>query len=146
MEAFFCLSPRYRLDDELSWLEGIDPSRHYWIRVNGDKNLTVALPGLLVSSKNELKPIMERFRSLKPQEQMKLSRIADFCTIYCISHNCYAVEAKINGAPVWHLFDRETLDSLLMTAHPDWQCAPKDIDLGRRLLLRSLEKVAANKN
>jgi hypothetical protein len=146
MEAFFCLSPRYRLDDELSWLEGIDPSRHYWIRVNGDKNLTVALPGLLVSSKNELKPIMERFRSLQPQEQMKLSRIADFCTIYCISHNCYAVEAKINGAPVWHLFDRETLDSLLMTAHPDWQCAPKDIDLGRRLLLRSLEKVAANKN
>jgi hypothetical protein len=146
MEAFFCLSPRYRLDDELSWLEGIDPSRHYWIRVNGDKNLTVALPGLLVSSKKELKPIMERFRSLQPQEQMKLSRIADFCTIYCISHNCYAVEAKINGAPVWHLFDRETLDSLLMTAHPDWQCAPKDIDLGRRLLLRSLEKVAANKN
>lgn len=146
MEAFFCLSPRYRLDDELSWLEGIDPSRHYWIRVNGDKNLTVALPGLLVSSKNDLKPIMERFRSLQPQEQMKLSRIADFCNIYCISHNCYAVEAKINGAPVWHLFDRETLDSLLMTAHPDWQCAPKDIDLGRRLLLRSLEKVAANKN
>ncbi len=146
MEAFFCLSPRYRLDDELSWLEGIDPSRHYWIRVNGDKNLTVALPGLLVSSKNELKPIMERFRSLQPQEQMKVNRIADFCTIYCISPNCYAVEAKINDAPVWHLFDRETLDSLLMTAHPDWQCAPKDIDLGRRLLLRSLEKVAANKN
>jgi len=33
-----------------------------------------------------------------------------------------------------------------MTAHPDWQCAPKDIELGRRLLLRSFEQMAAIKN
>ncbi|MER3493768.1 MAG: hypothetical protein C4323_16485 [Mastigocladus sp. ERB_26_2] len=146
MEALFCLSPRYRLDDELPWLEGIDPSRHYWIMVNGDKNLTVALPGLIVSAKNELKQVMQQFRSLQPGEQMTLARIADTCKIHCVSSNCYAIEAEINGFPVWHLFDQETLDSLLMTAHPDWQCAPKDIELGRRLLLRSFEQMAAIKN
>ncbi|MCX7596090.1 MAG: hypothetical protein N2235_20505 [Fischerella sp.] len=145
MVASFCLSPRYRLDDELPWLEGIDPSRNYWIMVNGDKNLTVALPGLVVSSKSELKQAIQQFRSLQPGEQMTLTRIASNFTIHCIGSNCYAVEAEINNALVWHLFDRETLDSLLMTAHPDWQCAPKDIELGRKLLLRSFEQMAATK-
>ncbi|WP_392436080.1 hypothetical protein ACF3DV_09690 [Chlorogloeopsis fritschii PCC 9212] len=146
MEALFCLSPRYRLDDELPWLEGIDPSRHYWITVNGDKNLTVSLPGLTVSSKNELKQAIQQFRSLQPGEQMSLARIAKTCTIHCISSNCYAIEAEIDNAPVWHLFNQETLDSLLMTAHPDWQCAPKDIELGRRLLMQSFQQVAASKS
>jgi hypothetical protein len=41
MTELFTLSPRYRLDDELPWLEGIDPSRHYWIRVNGERKITV---------------------------------------------------------------------------------------------------------
>ncbi len=145
MVASLCLSPRYRLDDELPWLEGIDPSRHYWIRVNGDKNLTVALPGLIVSSKSELKQSIQQFRSLQPGEQMTLARIASACTIHCIGSNCYAIETDLNGAPVWHLFDQETLDSLLMTAHPDWQCAPSDVDLGRKLLLRSFEQATALK-
>jgi hypothetical protein len=74
-----------------------------------------------------------------------LARAASSCTIHCVSLNCYGVEAEINNAPVWHLFDQETLDSLLMTAHPDWQCAPKDIELGRKLLLRSLELAAVTK-
>ena len=139
MEVAFFLSPRYRLDDELPWLEAIDPSRHYWIAVNGDSNLTIALPGLTVSSLSELKLAMHQFRTLAPGEQMTLTRIATACTIHCVNLNCYAVEAEINQAPVWHLFDQETLDSLLMTAHPDWLCAPSDIDLGRKLLLRSLE-------
>ncbi|RAM51995.1 MAG: hypothetical protein C6Y22_08100 [Hapalosiphonaceae cyanobacterium JJU2] len=146
MEALFCLSPRYRLDDESPWLEGIDPSRNYWIMVNGDKNLTVALPGLSVSAKSELKQAIQQFRSLQPGEQITLLRVADACKIHCVSSNCYAIEAELNGAAVWHLFDQETLDSLLMTAHPDWQCAPKDIDLGRRLLLRSFEQMTATKN
>ena len=63
MEALFCLSPRYRIDDELPWLEGIDPSRHYWINVNGDKNLTVAIPGLVVDSISDLKQTIRQFRS-----------------------------------------------------------------------------------
>jgi hypothetical protein len=77
---------------------------------------------------------------------MTLNRIASACRIYCISLNCYAVEAQINEALVWHLFDQETLDSLLMTAHPDWVCAPSDIDLGRKMLLRSFEKATVTKS
>ncbi|WP_017319426.1 hypothetical protein [Mastigocladopsis repens] len=146
MEASICLSPRYRLDDELPWLEGIDPSRHYWIAVNGDKNLTVAIPGLTVSSISELKQTIRKFRSLQPGEQMILARVASTCTIQCVSPNCYAVEAQINGFPVWHLFDQETLESLLRTAHPDWQCAPKDIELGRKLLMRSFQQAAVTKS
>ncbi|BAZ25428.1 hypothetical protein NIES4073_63330 [Kalymmatonema gypsitolerans NIES-4073] len=146
MEPSICLSPRYRLDDELPWLEGIDPSRHYWIAVNGDTNLTVAIPGLTVSSISELKQSIREFRALQPGEQMTLARVASSCTIHCVSTNCYAVEAQINNAWVWHLFDQETLDSLLMTAHPDWQCAPKDIELGRKLLMRSFQQAAVTKS
>lgn len=146
MKVSFCLSPRYRLDDELPWLEGIDPSRHYWIKVNGDGNLTVAIPGLLVSSLDEIKQAMKQFRSLQPGEQMILERVASTCKIYCISPNCYAIETEIDNARVWHLFDQETLESLLTSAHPDWQCAPSDIDLGRKLLLRSLQQATASKS
>jgi hypothetical protein len=145
MEAPFCLSPRYRLDDELPWLEGIDPSRHYWIAVNGDKNLTIAIPGLTVSSLSELKQTLREFRSLQPGEQMTLARVASACTIHCVSLNCYAIETQINNAPIWHLFDQETLESLLRTAHPDWQCATKDIELGRKLLMRSFQQAAVVK-
>ena len=139
----FILSPRYRLDDESPWLEGIDPSRHYWISVNSDAGFEVAIPGLCVSSRQEWKQSIRQFRSLQPGEQMDLVRIANRCTIHCISDNCYAIAADVAGAPVWHLFDKETLDSLLMTSHPDWQCAPKDMDLGRQLLARSLQQVKA---
>lgn len=146
MKPLLCLAPRYRLDDESSWLEGIDPSRHYWIAVNGEKKVTLALPGLIVSSIDEFKQIVRQFRSLKPGEIMSLTRIASRCMIRCISENCYAIEARINDAPVWHLFDQETLESLLMTAHPDWQCSPSDIELGRKMLLRSLEQTTVSKS
>ncbi len=145
MKASFCLSPRYRLDDELPWLEGIDPSRHYWIKVNSDSNLSVAIPGLLISSIDEMKQAMKQFRSLQPGGQMTLKRVASTCKIYCISSNCYAIETEIQDAAVWHLFDEETLDSLLMTAHPDWQCSSSDVELGRKLLVRSLQQATANK-
>lgn len=140
MKPLFCLSPRYRLDDELPWLEGIDPSRHYWIAVNGDNKVTLALPGLIVSSIEEFKQVIRQFRSLQPGDVLSLARISSRCMIRCVSENCYAVEARINDAPVWHLFDQETLESLLMTAHPDWQCSPSDIELGRKMLLRSLSE------
>jgi hypothetical protein len=146
MKPVFCLSPRYHLDDESSWLEGIDPSRHYWIAVNGEKKVTLALPGLIVSSIDELKQVVRKFRSLQPGEIMSLTRISSRCMIRCITENCYAVEARIHDAPVCHLFDKETLESLLMTAHPDWQCSPSDIELGRRLLLRSLEQPTVSKS
>ena len=78
MKASFCLSPRYRLDDELPWLEGIDPSRHYWIKVNSETNLTVAIPGLLVSSMDEMKQTIKQFRSLQPGEQITLRRVCQY--------------------------------------------------------------------
>lgn len=139
MKNLFSLSPRYRLDDESPWLEGIDPSRHYWIAVNGDKKVTSVIPGLIASSFEEFKQVISQFRSLEPGEMISLARISSRCIIRCIARNCYTLDSRIDDAPVCHIFDQETLESLLMTAHPDWQCTPSDIELGRRLLLRSLE-------
>jgi hypothetical protein len=133
-------SPCYRINDELPWLEGIDPSRHYWIAVNGDNQHIATIPGLIIiSSLDELRETMRRFRTLQPGEQMILERAASITKIYCIASNCYAVEAYIDGAAVLHLFDCEALDSLLMTAHPDWQSSAKDIELGRKVLSRSFQ-------
>ncbi|MBU7584823.1 MAG: hypothetical protein KAF91_18250 [Nostoc sp. TH1S01] len=146
MEALFCLSPRYRLDDELPWLEGIDPSRQYWIAVNGDKNFTIAIPGLVVDYVSDFKQAIRQFRSLQPGEVMTLARMANSFKIHCVSLNCYAVETEVNNALLWHLFDQETLDSLLMTAHPDWVCAPANVELGRKLLMRSLQLAVATKS
>lgn len=143
MTQLFALSPRYCLDDELPWLEAIDPSRHYWIAVNGDSSTITAIPGLTVSSFDEFKQAIRQFRALQAGEQMTVVRAASTCTIYCISSNCYAISAQVNGAAVWHLFDCETLESLLVTAHPDWQCSPKDIAMGRHLLAKSFQKVFA---
>lgn len=136
MQPLFPLAPRYRLDDEQPWLEGIDPARNYWLWLNGDQQQTVVIPGLLASSLTEFRGLIQQFRSLQPGEQMKLSRGATAVYLHCVSNNCYAIE--VQGASVWHLFDEETLDSLLMTAHPDWACSSKGIELGRRMLLNSL--------
>lgn len=143
MYPSFPLAPRYRLDDEMPWLEGIDPTRHYWVRVNGDEQAIAILPGLSARSLDEFKPTMRRFRALEAGQTLTLERVSERCTILCISQNCYALEVHGQEAPVWHLFDQETMDSLLMTSHPDWQCAAKDLDLGRRLLMRSWQQPAA---
>lgn len=140
---FLPLSPRYRLDDKQSWLEGIDPSRNYWISVNGEPTVTIALPGLATDSLEAFEVAMAQFRSLDSGEEMQLVRTATACTLYCITENCYAIASAVQGAPAWHLFDQETLVSLLSTGHPDWQCAPENIDLGRRLLLRSWQQSVA---
>ncbi|MFB2839634.1 hypothetical protein [Floridanema evergladense] len=140
MTQLFLLCPRYRLDDESPWLLGIDPARHYWISINGDAAFTESIPGLTVSSVTEWKQIMRQFRGLQPGEQIKLARISQSVSIICISENCFAIATESKNAPVWHLFDQETLESLLRTAHPDWQCSEKDIDLGRQMLFRSLQQ------
>lgn len=138
----FPLCPRYRLDDESPWLEGIDPARHYWIAVNGDATLTVPVPGLMVFSVSEWKQAIRKFRALQSGEMMDLVRVSSVSQIHCISENCYAIASEMNGAPVWHLFDQETLESLLRTAHPEWQCTSNDVDLGRMLLMRSFQQPA----
>jgi hypothetical protein len=142
MYPLFPLAPRYRLDDELPWLEGIDPLRNYWIAVNGDRKRIMNLPGLKASSFEEFKQLMRQFRSLKSGESMELGSGDRQVQLICISSNCFAIAAENNNAPVWHLFDMETLDSLLMTAHPDWQCSEKDKDLGRRMLETSWQQDA----
>lgn len=142
MTQAFILSPRYRLDDELPWLEGVDPSRRYWIAVNGNKNLQVVIPGLCVSSVQELKQVIKKFRALKPQETLKIKRIVGDSMIYCVSPNCYAVQGRVQGALTWHLFDKETVESLLMTGHPDWIPSPKDLELGRKVLEMAFQQPA----
>ncbi len=61
--------------------------------------------------------------------------------IYCVATNCYAIVDEVSGAEVWHIFDRETIESLLMTAHSDWIANPKDIERSRQLLSMSLGKI-----
>lgn len=143
MLSFLPLTPRYRLDDETPWLEGIDPNRHYWIAVNGDAAIVTAIPGLVMTSLEQFRDAILGFRAMELGDRLVIDRIGEALVIHCISQNCYAVEAEIAGSPVWHLFDRETLESLLMTGHPDWQCAPKDIDLGRQMLMRSWQQSVA---
>ncbi|MDJ0727498.1 MAG: hypothetical protein QNJ38_20545 [Prochloraceae cyanobacterium] len=142
MTQTFIVAPRYILDDESVWLEGIDPSRHYWLFINGDRKLRVAIPGLYVSSFEELKENILGFRNLKPQEKMEIKRISGSFILHCVSSNCYAIEGKVAGAEVWHLFDRESIESLLMTGHPDWVSAPEHIELGRRHLANSFKQPA----
>jgi hypothetical protein len=142
MTQTLLLSPRYRLDDGSTWLEGIDPSRQYWIAVNGNPAIAIAIPGLLVSTVSELKAAILAFRDLQPQETMVVKRIVGGCTIRCIGANCYAIEGEVQGAPVWHLFDLESLESLLMTSHPHWLPSAKDIELGRKQLALAFEQPA----
>ena len=136
------LSPRYRLDDQITWLEGIDPSRRYWLAVNGDKNLTVIIPGLCVPSIQELKETILKLRSLEPQETMVVKRAVGRLVIHCISENCYAIQERVKGALTWHLFDKESLESLLLTSHPDWVPSQKDVELGRKVLEMAFEQPA----
>ncbi|NEO27904.1 MAG: hypothetical protein F6K03_13710 [Kamptonema sp. SIO4C4] len=138
----FVLAPRYSMDDESIWLKGIDPSRNYWFYVNGVPELTVHIPGLVVADVETWIAKIKAFRGLQPNEEMQLERAASTVTIRCVGNNCYAIAAEIDGAPVWHLFDRETLESLLRTAHPDWMCAPQDVELGRELIMQSFSQPA----
>ncbi|PSO48716.1 MAG: hypothetical protein BRC33_08835 [Cyanobacteria bacterium SW_9_44_58] len=138
----FTVIPRYQLDDSIQWLEGVDPLRNYWIAVNGDRARITTLAGVKADSFEEFKQIIRRFRALQPGEEMFIGNSDRPGKIICISANCYAYESNMEQAPVWHLFDEESLDSLLMTAHPDWQCSQKDLLLGRSQLEASWETPA----
>lgn len=144
MQQPFILAPRYRLDDDSVWLQGIDPSRRYWLYVNGDVRSRVVLNGLLTTELDEWQQVVREFRSLQPEETMTLTRLGEpTLTVHCLSRNCYAIASEFNGADVWHLFDQESLESLLMTSHPDWQCAPQDLALGREALNQVLNPAVA---
>ncbi len=134
------LAPRYRLDDDSSWLIAIDPVRRYWIAVNGDEQLSTEIAGLLTSDKQTFREVILQFRALIPGETLYLPTYKKSVQICCVATNCYAIADEVAGAEVWHLFDRETLESLLMTAHADWIASPKDIERSRQLLSKSWEK------
>ncbi|CAN1210099.1 Histidine kinase [Tumidithrix helvetica PCC 7403] len=143
MTYTFTLAPRYRLDDESVWLEGIDPSRHYWIAINGEAKMTVAIAGFAAESFEHFRNTIFSFRALQVGEKLMIDRAASNCVIHCVGQNCYAIADAVNGSPVWHLFDLETLESLLMTAHPNWLCSDKDLELGRRMLAMSWQQPVA---
>jgi hypothetical protein len=144
MVEYFPLAPRYRLDDEQYWLVGIDPMRRYWLLVNSEAALTVTIPGLSVEAFSEFRDAILAFRNLNIGESITLpTAIACKLVITCVSKNCYAIASDVNGYPVSHLFDHESLESLLMTAHPDWKCAPHHKELGRQLLSVAWNKTTA---
>ena len=132
--------PRYRLDDDCSWLMAVDPLRRYWIAVNGNEHLSTEIAGLLTSDPLQFREIILKFRALNPGEDLELPTYGEETQIYCVATNCYAIVGNVHQAEAWHLFDRETLESLLMSAHPDWMPSPKDVERSRQLLSQSWNK------
>ena len=144
MQSVLALAPRYTLDDESPWLIGIDPVRRYWIKVDGEESITIKIPGLSMQSFETLKAAIKSFRSLPVGATLTLPTFAtERLTIHHLMDNLYAIPYPINGAAAWHMFDRETIEAFLLTAHPDWKCAPQDIALGRDLITQSWEKSIA---
>ncbi|MEM9155588.1 MAG: hypothetical protein AAGB13_11225 [Cyanobacteria bacterium P01_F01_bin.33] len=144
MQSKLSLAPRYHLDDETVWLVGIDPVRRYWIQVNGDSMMRVAIPGLLLSEQQEFKSAILDFRSLQPDQTLTLSTFSKRAlVIHRVAENLYAIPHPVDGAIAWHLFDRETIESFLLTAHEDWKCAPQDVALGRELVFKAWQQSCA---
>ena len=146
MSDRFPLVPRYRLDDEQAWLVGIDPLRRYWLLVNGDEATPVILPGLSASDFDIFRDAILTFRGMAAGDTLKLpTALGSELIVTCVSRNCFVIDTDVNGHPATHLFDQESLESLLMTAHPDWRCAPHHRELGRQTLSLSWDKPAAAK-
>ena len=144
MRSQLSLSPRYTLDDEQPWLIGIDPVRRYWVRVNGSSSCSTIVPGLVVSGQQEFKSAILSFRALEVGETLALPTFTSSqLVIHHLAENLYAIVHPIEAAQAWHLFDRETIEAFLMTAHPDWQCTPQDIALGRDLVFQAWQKPCA---
>jgi hypothetical protein len=102
--------------------------------VNGEETLVRRLPGLNTPDFERFKQAIRSFRALDVGQELTLpAEMGEDLTITCVAENTYAI-ADHFSAPVWHLFDRESLESLLMTAHPDWQCAPQHLRLGQSVL------------
>ncbi|MGK7909829.1 MAG: hypothetical protein AB4040_21690 [Synechococcus sp.] len=147
MQNRLSLSPRYFLDDESPWLVGIDPVRRYWIRVNGDSSRTIAVPGLSIASLDEFKKAVLSFRSLEIGAILALPTFTtEPLVIQHLADNLYAISHPVEGASTWHLFDRETVESFLLAAHPDWKSSQQDISLGRDLILQSWHQPSAEKH
>ncbi|MEM1309043.1 MAG: hypothetical protein AAGF98_05995 [Cyanobacteria bacterium P01_H01_bin.153] len=138
------LVPRYRLDDEQTWLMGIDPLRRYWLWVNDNQANPVILPGLSVNNFDVFRDAILTFRAMTVGDTAKLpTAMGADLVIKCVAKNCYAIDGNVNGNPATHIFDQESLESLLMTAHPDWQCAPHHRELGQKMLAKAWNQPVA---
>ena len=144
IQSKLSLAPRYNLDDETVWLIGIDPVRRYWIQVNGDSTMRIAIPGLMLSEQQDFKSAILDFRSLQQGQTLTLSTFTSrSLVIHCVAENLYAIPHPVDDSSVWHLFDRETVESFLLTAHGDWKCAPQDVALGRELVFKAWQQPCA---
>ncbi|MEO1093944.1 MAG: hypothetical protein AAFX01_03470 [Cyanobacteria bacterium J06638_28] len=131
----FPLAPRYRLDDEDTWLIGIDPIRRYWLAINGDETLQAVISGLDSEDFAAFREAVFSFREMHSGDSVQLpTRAGSPLIVKCVAKNCFLLEGEVNGYAACHLFDHESLESLLMTAHPDWVCAPQHKALGSKLL------------
>jgi hypothetical protein len=86
------------------------------------------LPQLAAASVEEFRSVIRQLRALQPGSELQLIRSHSVTTIYCVSAVCYAIVGQINGhiqdAPIMHLFDPATLESLLHASGPqtaDWE-------------------------
>ncbi|MEM9121132.1 MAG: hypothetical protein AAGD09_25115 [Cyanobacteria bacterium P01_F01_bin.56] len=146
MSDRFPLVPRYRLNDEQTWLVGIDPLRRYWLLVNGDEAKPIILPGLSTSDFDQFRKAILAFRSLSAGDTLDLpTATGAVLTIKCASKNCFVIDFEVDGYLATHFFDQESLESLLMTSHPDWQCAPHHQELGKQILSLSWHQPTAIK-
>jgi len=146
MSDRFPLVPRYRLDDEQNWLIGIDPLRRYWLLVNGDEAKPIILPGLSTDDFDQFRQAILTFRGMAAGDSLDVpTAMGAPLTIQCVSKNSFVIDFEVDGHAATHLFDQESLESLMMSAHPDWQCAPHHRDLGRQTLPLSWNQTAAIK-
>lgn len=135
MQSALALAPRYTWEHEFNWLLGVDPVRRYWIKIDRTDSVAVAIPGLSVQSLNVLQETIRSFHSLPVGSTITLPTFTtERLTIHHLMENLYAIPHAINGAATWHLFDCKAIESLLLTAHPDWRCTPQDIALGRDVI------------
>lgn len=141
MQPALSLTPRYTLDDKASWLLGIDPVRRYWIYVNGQQSTPVTIAGLLIPSPETLQEAIQSFHSLAVGATLTLPTFTrERLAIHHPVENLYAIPGPVEGGNTWHIFDRETIEAFLLSAHPHWKCAPEDLALGRALIEQAWEQ------
>lgn len=142
MSDRFPLVPRYQLDDAQGWLVGIDPLRRYWLLVNGDEAKPIILPGLSTDDFDQFKKAIFAFRKMVVGDVLELPTAAAPLLITCVSKNCFVIDFEVDGYLATHLFDQASLEALLMTAHPDWQCSRQRCELGQQRLTLAQEQSA----
>jgi hypothetical protein len=125
--------PRYCLKDA-QWLLGTDPLRRYWLCANEDPTQVAVIQGPAFEYFIHFRQMLVRLRGLVAGDFLELQTAGHPLQIDCLAPDCYAVSGTVRGAAATHLFDRKSLESLLLSAHPAWEGSPRDLLLGQTLL------------